>query len=141
MVILGNRLFLVLFSFFRYFVRKNHSTRNETYRCVHCRGTHEKARRQSVLTGKTSSVATNPGARIIVSDDRFMISPDFPLGGHICNFEANENCNTHVVWSRRALLRANSELRLNPEKPKLKFQNLLRSIQNGEDEYCMSYFN
>jgi hypothetical protein len=27
------------------------------------------------------------GARIIIKDDRFMTDPDFPLGGHICNFE------------------------------------------------------
>jgi len=40
-----------------------------------------------------------------------------------------------MVWARRALLKANSELRLNPERPKLKFQKLLVSIKEGRDEY------
>uniref|UniRef100_A0A915ERU6 C2H2-type domain-containing protein n=1 Tax=Ditylenchus dipsaci TaxID=166011 RepID=A0A915ERU6_9BILA len=112
-----------------YFVRKNQSTLNETYRCVHCRGAHEKAPDVPANRGC-------PGARITVRQEHFMTDPDVPLGVHICDFKNNDNCSTYIVWGRRALLRANSELRFNPEKPKLKFQKLLKSIEDGEDEYA-----
>lgn len=115
----------------RFFARKNSTTRNETYRCVHCRATRQKNRH---LNNKTKS---NPGARIIVRDNFFTISPDYPLGSHICSFETNEICDTPAVWGRRALVRANTELRIVPEKPKLKFAQLLKSIENGKDEFCI----
>lgn len=122
---------------FRFFARKNLTTRNETYRCVHCRATRQKNRRSN---SNNTAIDSNPGARIIVRDNYFTISPDFSLGSHICGFETNENCDTHVVWGRRALVRANTELRLVPEKPKLKFAKLLKSIENGQDEFCNFLF-
>lgn len=115
-----------------FFVRKNLTTLNETYRCVQCRSFHVKMK-------KEGNIPLNQGARIIVRQNRFITNPDIPLGEHICNFEHNEFSNTFMVWSRRALLRANSELRLNPEKPKLKFCQLMEAIKNGKNEYGIFY--
>ncbi|KAH7721939.1 Zinc fingerC2H2 type family protein [Aphelenchoides avenae] len=111
-----------------YFVRRNNTTCNETYRCVHCRAVNEKAKRY-----KANATPKQPGARIVIKQDRFMTDPDEPLGVHICNFEYNESSDTHVVWGRRALLKANSELRVNPERPKQKFDQLIEDIQTGRD--------
>lgn len=111
-----------------FFVRKNTSTLNETYRCAQCRSAHVKTRREG-------NIPLNQGARITIRQDRFITNPDFPLGEHICDIEHNEFSNTFRVWGRRALLRANSELRLNPQKPKLKFRQLLEAIRNGINEY------
>ena len=66
-----------------FLTRKNKSTLNETYRCVHCRCLAEKNRRSKVEIDASKKA----GARIIIKDDRFMTDPDFPLGGHICNCE------------------------------------------------------
>lgn len=117
-----------------FFVRKNLTTLNETYRCAQCRSVH-------VKTKKEGNVPLNQGARIIVKQDRFITNPDFPLSGHICEFEDNECSNTYMVWSRRCIIKANSELRQNPEKPKLKFRQLLEAIKNGNNEYCKYKFS
>jgi hypothetical protein len=108
-----------------YFVRKNATTLNETHRCVKCREVNEKARRAK------NEQSRQPGARIQVNQDFFKTNPDWPDGEHICNFEHNENCRTHVVWAGRALLKANSELRINPERPKTKFEQLITDISDG----------
>jgi hypothetical protein len=82
-----------------------------------------------------------PEARIVVQNDRFLTDPDEPLGKHICDFEHNDRTTLQSVWSRRALSKANSELRLRPEKPKEKFNQLLREIQNGKDYGGVFYPN
>ncbi|KAI6183825.1 Toprim and DNA topoisomerase domain containing protein, protein [Aphelenchoides bicaudatus] len=111
-----------------YFARRNNTTANETYRCVQCRRYREEFKK-----GIRQDVENLPEARIVVQNDRFLTDPDEPLGKHICDFENNERTSLQSVWSRRALSKANSELRLRPEKPKEKFNQLLREIQNGKD--------
>lgn len=111
-----------------YFARRNNTTSNETYRCVQCRRYREEFKK-----GIRQDVENLPEARIVVQNDRFLTDPDEPLGKHICDFENNDRTTLQSVWSRRALSKANSELRLRPEKPKEKFNQLLREIQHGKE--------
>ncbi|CAD5216706.1 unnamed protein product [Bursaphelenchus xylophilus] len=111
-----------------YFARKNATTLNETYRCVQCRRYREEVKR-GVRQDEYNNKAE---ARIIVHQDRFLTDPDEPLGDHICNFEHNERTLMHQVWTRRALSKANSELRISPAKPKSKFKDLVDEIKSGQ---------
>ncbi|CAD5212400.1 unnamed protein product [Bursaphelenchus okinawaensis] len=112
-----------------YFARKNATTLNETYRCVQCRRYREEVKR-GVRQDEYNNRAE---ARIIVHRDRFLTDPDEPLGDHICDFANNERTLMYQVWTKRALSKANSELRLNPAKPKTKFKDLVDDIKHGND--------
>ena len=111
-----------------YFARKNNTTANETYRCVQCRRYREEVKKK-----RRTLKEERPEARIIVQKSRFLTDPDAPLGDHICEFETNERTLLESVWCRRALSKANSELRKHAVKPKQKFDMLVEEIRNGHD--------
>lgn len=111
-----------------YFARRNASTENETYRCVTCRRYREEIKR-----GQRQGEINRPEARITVNRDRFLTDPDEPLGEHICNFENNEKTTLVAVWTKRALSKANSELRVCATKPRAKFDSLLEDFKSGEE--------
>lgn len=89
--------------------------------------------REDLKRRNNTEAFNRPEARITVHRDRFITDPDDPMGDHICDFANSEKTTLVAVWTKRALSRANSELRVFSTKPRAKFESLLEEIKAGEE--------
>lgn len=74
-------------------------------------------------------VKFGPPARILVRNGRFLTHPDYPRTPHICGFSTNSMSERAVVLSRRAMIRARTEISEDGITPREKINQVLTSFR------------
>jgi hypothetical protein len=111
-----------------FFHKENRVSGYNVYRCVRCKSVNEKSKR-------SGAGSIGVPARIYIQNEHFMNDPDYPYGDHICSFETNPECETSSVYAKRAILEANLDMRVNPERPICKYVKMLTFFEEDNGKY------
>uniref|UniRef100_A0A914XUY9 Uncharacterized protein n=2 Tax=Panagrolaimus superbus TaxID=310955 RepID=A0A914XUY9_9BILA len=111
-----------------FFHKENRVSGYNVYRCVRCKSVNEKSKR-------SGAGSIGVPARIYIQNEHFMNDPDYPYGEHICSFETNPECETSSVYAKRAILEANMDMRVNPERPLAKYVKMLTFFEEDNGKY------
>ncbi|KHN78520.1 hypothetical protein Tcan_13965 [Toxocara canis] len=105
-------------------LRTDPSREIKYYICVLCRRLQDKGRRE------VPPIHFGTAARIVVRNGRFLVHPDYPTTPHICGFEENPMSDRAAVLTRRAMIRARTEIGEDGTTPEEKIDEVIARFRS-----------